>query len=132
MTNDIRTVQAIESTIRQRVNRSHNHGPGSTEELRIAMLQADLGQTLRVFDGHRYQLTTAHTSIPGSAGRALRRLISGAVPQDELASVIEGIVSNAKAKYIVEFLQERDARMFIDVMDKVWVASRLSEELARS
>lgn len=51
--------------------------------------------------------------------RALQRLVSGAVPQGELASLIKTIVSKVKAADIVELLQETDARMFIDVMDEV-------------
>ena len=60
--------------------------------------------------------------IPDSYRRALQRLVSGAVPQEQLASLIESIVSNVKAAAIVEFLQETDAQIFIDVMDKVWAA----------
>jgi hypothetical protein len=54
-----------------------------------------------------------------SRGRALRRLASGTVPQDELPSLIESIVSNVKPTDIVELLPESDAQMFIDVIDEV-------------
>ena len=57
--------------------------------------------------------------IPDSNGRALQRLVSRDVPQDELPSVIETIISNVKAADIVGCLQENDAQTFIDVMDEV-------------
>lgn len=57
--------------------------------------------------------------ISDSDRRALQRLISGTVPQDELVPLIESIVSNVKAANIVEFLQESDVQKFIDVMDRV-------------
>ena len=60
--------------------------------------------------------------ISDSHRRGLQRLVSGSVPQDQLASLIENTVSNVKAAAIVKFLQESDAQIFIDVMDKVWVA----------
>ena len=50
-----------------------------------------------------------------SGRRDLQRLISGDVPQDELVS----IVSNMKPTAIVGFLQGGDARVFIEMMDKV-------------
>ena len=50
--------------------------------------------------------------------RALQRLVSRDVPQDELPSVIEAIVSDTKATDIVECLQGGDAQTFIDVIDK--------------
>ena len=50
--------------------------------------------------------------------RALRRLVSQAVLQDELPSVVETIVSNMKAASIAEFLEEGDAQTFVDVIDE--------------
>ena len=58
-------------------------------------------------------------SIPDSDRRALQRLVSGATPQDELAPLIETIVSDLKADNIVKLLQASNAQMFIDVMDNV-------------
>lgn len=43
------------------------------------------------------------------------------MPQDKLASLVETIVSNVKAADIVELLKEKDAQMFIDVMDEVMI-----------
>ena len=51
--------------------------------------------------------------------RALQRLVSRDVPQDELRSVIETIISNVRAADIVECLQESGAQTFVDVMDEV-------------
>jgi len=66
---------------------------------------------------------TNHPSEPplisDSDSRALQRLVSGAVPQDELPSAIETILSNVKAADIVRSLQRSDAQTFIDVMDEV-------------
>ena len=60
--------------------------------------------------------------IPDSDRRALQRLVSGAMPQEQIASLIESIVSNVKATDIVQLVQEGDAQTFIDVMENVWVA----------
>jgi hypothetical protein len=46
-------------------------------------------------------------------------LVGGVVPQGELPSLMETIVSNLKAAVIVGFLQRSDAQVFIDVMDEV-------------
>ena len=56
--------------------------------------------------------------ILDSNKEALQRLVSRDVPQDELPSVIEAVISNAKAADIVKCLQESDAQTFIDVMDE--------------
>ena len=50
---------------------------------------------------------------------ALRRLMDGAVPPDELSFLIETVVSNLKAAKIVQFLQGSDAQTFIDMLDRV-------------
>ena len=50
--------------------------------------------------------------------QALHRLVCRAVPQDEIFSVIETVVSNVKAADIVEYLQENDAQTFIDIIDQ--------------
>ena len=57
--------------------------------------------------------------ISDSDRRALQRLVSRTVSQDELRSTIEMIVSNVKAADIAGCLQGSDARAFIDVIDKV-------------
>lgn len=56
--------------------------------------------------------------IPDSDKRALQRLVSLGVPQDELPSVIGSIVSNVKATDIVKCLQSSDAQTFIDIVDE--------------
>ena len=52
-----------------------------------------------------------------SHGQALQRLVSRSVPQDELSSVIETVVSNVSAAGIVKYLQGNDAQTFVDIMD---------------
>lgn len=52
----------------------------------------------------------------------LQRLVIGAVPQGELPSLIESIVSNVKVDGTVEFLQAIDVQKFIDVIDMVWIS----------
>jgi len=46
-------------------------------------------------------------------------LVSRAVPQDELFSVIETIASNVNVADIVEYLKPSDAQAFIDVTGEV-------------
>ena len=60
---------------------------------------------------------TSHTP-EHSDRRTLQCLISRAVPQDELPSVIEAIVSNVNAPDIVKCLQPGDAQSFIDAIDE--------------
>ena len=50
---------------------------------------------------------------------ALQRLIGGAVPQGERASLVEAIFSSGKVADMVARLQESDAQAFIDVVDEV-------------
>ena len=50
--------------------------------------------------------------------QALQRLVSRAVPQDELPSVIGSIFSNMKTTDIVGSLQQSGAQRFIDVIDQ--------------
>jgi len=57
--------------------------------------------------------------VSDSDKRALQRLVSRAVPQDELPFVIESIVSNVRAADIVRCLQGSDAQAFVDVIDEV-------------
>jgi hypothetical protein len=52
--------------------------------------------------------------------QAWQRLVSGAVPQDELASLIETIFSSEKVTDRVNRLQGNDIQTFIDVLDAVW------------
>ena len=51
--------------------------------------------------------------------RAWQRLISCAVPQDELPSLIESIFSDKKTADMVDRLQGSDVQAFIDVIDGV-------------
>jgi hypothetical protein len=57
---------------------------------------------------------------PDSYAQAWQRLINGAVPQDEFASLIGTILSNEKAINMVDRLQGNDVQAFIDVIDTVW------------
>ncbi|KAF9780778.1 kinase-like domain-containing protein [Thelephora terrestris] len=65
-----------------------------------------------------YETSSASQTGPPNTEAALRRLVGGAVPQDELPSVIEMVVSNLKAANIVQILQGSDAQTFIDVVDQ--------------
>ena len=56
--------------------------------------------------------------IPDSDRQALNNLVSHAIPQDKLLSVIETIVSNVKATNIVKELEGNDAQGFADIMDE--------------
>jgi hypothetical protein len=51
--------------------------------------------------------------------QAWQRLIGGAVPQDELASLIETIFSSEKVSDRVNRLQGNDVQTFIDALDAV-------------
>lgn len=66
---------------------------------------------------------TNQPSEPGlilnSGKRALRCLVSRAIPQDELPSLIETVVSDAEAADIVKCLQGSDVQTFIDVVAEV-------------
>lgn len=64
-----------------------------------------------------------------SGRRALRRLVSSTA-QNELFSLIETIASNMKSADIVEFLRGSNVQAFIEVMNKVRMASSDSEVLA--
>ena len=57
--------------------------------------------------------------IPDSDTQLLQRLVSGTVPQDELASLVERMVSDVKPAAIVGCLRGSDAQTFIEVMYKV-------------
>jgi len=50
---------------------------------------------------------------------ALRYLISGAIPQDDLPSLIETVFSNEKATDMVGCLQGSDVQTLIDTIYKV-------------
>ena len=54
--------------------------------------------------------------ISDSDRRALKRLVSSTVPNDELLSVIGTIVSNVKAANIVTELEGNDAQTFADII----------------
>ena len=68
--------------------------------------------------------------IPDSDGRALRHLVSCAVPQEELPSVIETVLSNVKAIDVVRRLQGSDAQPFIDMIDEVCHHAILSRRIS--
>jgi hypothetical protein len=57
--------------------------------------------------------------IIDSYDQAWQRLINGAVPQDELASLIETLFPSEKATDAVDGLQGNDVQAFIDVIDAV-------------
>ena len=57
--------------------------------------------------------------ISDSDRRALRRLVDNATPQDQLASLVETVVSNVKVVDLVKSLQGGDAQAFIDTVDEV-------------
>ena len=60
------------------------------------------------------------TTFDGSYDQALQRLIGGAVPQNELAPLIETIFLNKKAIDMADSLPENDVQIFIDAIDTVW------------
>ncbi|KAF9778164.1 hypothetical protein BJ322DRAFT_500310 [Thelephora terrestris] len=66
---------------------------------------------------HISELPLGSTSDAGQ--RALQRLISPSVPQDELPSLIETVALNTKTADIVQCLRGSDAQKFIDVIDQV-------------
>ena len=51
--------------------------------------------------------------------QAWQRLISGVVPKDELASLIDTICSNEKVGSMLDLLQGSDIQTFIDIIDTV-------------
>ena len=65
---------------------------------------------------------TNHPSEPplisDSDRQALKRLVSRAVTQDELLSVIGTIVSNVKAANLIVELEGGDAQTFADIIDE--------------
>ena len=68
----------------------------------------------------------SHTNHPpdlsvvlDSHEQALQRLISRAVPQDKLPSLIETIFSDSDVTKVVDRLQENNAQDFIDIIDDV-------------
>ena len=63
--------------------------------------------------------------------RALNRLISGPLPQDELASLIETVFSSREAIGLAGYLQESDAQNFIDVVHEVRFHSPIPEECTK-
>ena len=79
---------------------------------------------MTVFCSGGYLMNPAPSPDPSvtldSYAQAWQRLISGAVPQDELASLIGTILSNEKAIDMVDRLRGNDVQTFIDVIDTVW------------
>jgi hypothetical protein len=55
-----------------------------------------------------------------SYDQAWQRLISGAAPQDELASLVETVFSNEKVTDMVDLLQGNDVQTCINIIDAVW------------
>ena len=141
---DNRIIRHIESVVSECWN-WHGHRsqeyPGHIKECLIAG-RTEMWQILRTFDVRGFQSIVATVSKPpqedpslplppGSTNstskpplifdsnkQTLQRLISRAVPQDELPSVIAAVVSNIKAADIVECLQGSDAQTFIDIIDE--------------
>ena len=68
--------------------------------------------------GSRTKIENHNTTID-SYEQAWQRLISRAVPQDELPSLIETIFSDRRRTDMVDRLQGSDAQAFIDVVDGV-------------
>ena len=62
---------------------------------------------------------------PDAYQGALQRLVSGALPQNELTALIETVVLNVNAAEIGERLKRSDAQAFIDVIDQAWAAASL-------
>ena len=61
--------------------------------------------------------------------RALQRLVSSSVSQDELRSLVKTIVSNVKPTDIAKYIQRsEDAQIFIDVIDQVRDAAALQRD----
>jgi len=75
---------------------------------------------------------TKHSPDPpiaiDSREQVWQRLLSGAVPQDELPSLIETIFSDRKTAKMVDRLQGSEAQAFIDVIDGVCYLGLYSEE----
>ena len=70
----------------------------------------------------------SHTLDSGE--QALLRLISGALPQDEQALIIESVFSSQKVTNMVNDLQEQDAQTFIDVIHEVCYHSSISNRVS--
>ena len=56
---------------------------------------------------------------PRSPDKTWQRLISNAVPQDELASLVETVFSKKKIANLVDSLQGEHVQTFIDIIDTV-------------
>ena len=67
--------------------------------------------------GHGVQVPTEPG--PDSGKQALQRLIVGTTSQDEVASLVEAVVSSRKANDEIGNLQRNDAQAIIDILDKV-------------
>ena len=59
------------------------------------------------------------STVPDSHDQTLQRLVSRAVSQNELASLVETVFSNKKVTDTVDRLQGSDIQTFIDVIDEV-------------
>ena len=81
-------------------------GPTDGGDIRLPLLQGDTNRLSKpppVLDHDK---------------QALRHLLSSAVSQDELPSVIETIISNAKAANTAGSFRGSDAQTFIDIIDE--------------
>ncbi|KAF9645270.1 kinase-like protein [Thelephora ganbajun] len=63
--------------------------------------------------------------------RALRCLISGAIPQGEQTSLIETVLSSGKATDMVGHLRENDAQSFVDVISEALENLDLAPQIRR-
>ena len=65
---------------------------------------------------------------PHSPDQTWQHLINNAVPQDELASLVETVFSKKNIVNLVDSLQREHVQTFIDVIDTVQYHSLLSPE----
>ncbi|KAF9643933.1 kinase-like protein [Thelephora ganbajun] len=82
---------------------------------RDSLNEGDLPPLLPLADTNH---PSASLLLLNSDKRALQRLVSRTVSQDELPSLIEMVVSNVKTADIVQCLRGSDAQVFIDVLDE--------------
>ena len=106
------------------VPRSLNYPQGALEPDGVFVAGGDEQQTgclsnMRIdkpSNGYR-RPTLAEPRVAGE--EALQTLISGNIPRDELSSLIEAVVSNAKAAEMVSLLRGNDAQVFVDAANEV-------------
>ncbi|KAF9642573.1 kinase-like protein [Thelephora ganbajun] len=69
--------------------------------------------------------------VPDTGERALRCLISGAIPQGERTSLIESVLSSGKTTDMVTRLRENDAQSFVDVISDALENLDLAPQIRR-